>query len=87
MPDIKPPLHRIKTEVAFNYDALQRLRVSLARYEGQYALMRSGMIVDYFASTSSANLAGHERFLDQIFSIHRIRTAQTARPNRSYTSE
>ena len=49
-----------------------RLRVDFAHHEGEYALMKSGMIIDFFSSRRSALLAGHERFVDRLFSIHRV---------------
>ena len=69
----EPPLGRIREEVASNYQVFLHLRDGLTGHEGNYALMRSGMIIDYFPSRSSAVLAGHERFLDRVFSIHRVR--------------
>ena len=76
----EPPLGRIREEVTSNYQVFLRLREGLTGYEGNYALMRSGMIIAYFPSRNSAVLAGHERFLDRVFSIHRLRATLTGRP-------
>ena len=70
----------MREEAASNYQVFLRLRKGLTGREGNYALMRSGMIIDYFHSTSSALLAGDERFLDRVYSIHRVRA-----PHRAHT--
>lgn len=62
----------IRLETTTNQEAFRRLRTKFARHEGQYALMKSGLVIDLFADRQSALLAGHERFLDRLFSVHRI---------------
>ncbi len=67
-----PPLEVIVRETAANQEAFTRLRVDFTHHEGNYAVMKSGMIIDFFADRQSALLAGHERFLDRLFSVHRV---------------
>ncbi len=67
-----PPIEKIRQETTENQEAFTRLRVGFTHHEGEYALMKSGMIIDFFASRQSALLAGHERFVDRLFSIHRV---------------
>ncbi len=59
-------------ETANNHEAFARLRMDFTHHEGSYALMKAGMIIDFFADRHSALLAGHERFLDRLFSVHRV---------------
>jgi hypothetical protein len=68
-----PPLERIVRETEANQQAFLRLRAGFVRHEGEYALMKSGLILDFFASPEAAMLAGYERCIDRIFSIHRVR--------------
>ncbi len=68
----EPSLEVITRETAANHKAFTRLRVDFTHHEGAYALMKSGMIIDFFANRQSALLAGHERFLDRLFSVHRV---------------
>jgi hypothetical protein len=68
----EPPLEVIVRETAANQEAFTRLRADFAHHEGNYALMKSGMIIDFFADRKSALLAGHERFVDQLYSVHRM---------------
>ena len=68
----EPPLQVIMRETADNQEAFTRLRVDFTHHEGAYALMKSGMIIDFFADRQSALLAGHERCLDRLFSVHRV---------------
>ena len=68
----EPPLQVIMRETADNQEAFTRLRVDFTHHEGAYALMKSGMIIDFFADRQSALLAGHERFIDRLFSVHRV---------------
>ena len=71
---IEPPLARIREETESNHQVFVRLCAGFARHEGRYALMKSGLIIDFFASRQEAMLVGIERCLDRIFSIHRVRT-------------
>ena len=61
-----------QAETTANQEAFARLRVDFTHHEGEYALMKSGMIIDFFFNRRSAMLAGHERFVDRLFSIHRV---------------
>ncbi len=76
----EPPLERIKQETDSNYQTFLRLRETFTRHEGEYALMKAGLILDFFPTSQAAMLAGHERCLDQVFSIHRVRARQEAEP-------
>ena len=67
-----PPIEKIRQETTANQEAFARLRVGFTHHEGEYALMKSGMVIDFFANRRSALLAGHERFVDRLFSIHRV---------------
>jgi hypothetical protein len=72
----------VRRETEDNYQALLRQRASLARHDGQYALMKAGMIVAFFPTSQSAMLAGGERFVDRLFSVHRIRMPEPNPPTR-----
>ena len=67
-----PPIENIRRETTANQEAFARLRLGFTHHEGEYALMKSGMIIDFFSDRRSAMLAGHERFVDRLFSIHRV---------------
>jgi hypothetical protein len=62
----------IRLETTTNHEAFARLRPGFTQREGEYALMKSGMIIDFFPDRQSALLAGHQRFLDRLFSVHRV---------------
>jgi hypothetical protein len=78
-PGNEPPLERIVQETESNHQAFLRLRDGVTRHEGDYALMKAGIIIDFFPSSRSALLAGYERILDRVFSIHRVRADETRR--------
>jgi hypothetical protein len=60
-----------------NYRAFVRLLPELLPdHEGQYALMRDGRVVRYFASPRGALLAGRARFTDDLFSVQEVRRSQ-----------
>ncbi len=60
-------------EVDRNYDFFQRnLSRMLFEHGGQYALLRSCEVVDYFAQPGSACDEGVRRFPDGIFSIQEV---------------
>jgi hypothetical protein len=64
---------RQKLEVDRNYDAFVRVLASLLPdHRDEYALMRDGEIVDFFAKPGEANRAGVETFPDGIFSIQEV---------------
>ena len=62
----------IRLETTTNQEAFRRLREGFAEHEGEYALMKSGLLIDFFIDRRSALLAGHDRFLDRLFSVHRV---------------
>ena len=60
-------------EVDRNYDAFVRqLSVLLPQHRDEFALMRDGKIIDFFAKPGEANRAGVEAFADGIFSIQEV---------------
>lgn len=64
---------RQRQEVDRNYDAFMRVLASLLPdHRDEYALMRDGEIVGFFAKPGDANRAGVERFSDRIFSIQEV---------------
>ena len=66
-------VERQRQEVDRNYDAFMRMLASLLPdHRDEYALMRDGEIVDFFAKPGDANRAGVERFSDRIFSIQEV---------------
>jgi hypothetical protein len=60
-------------EVDQNYDAFQRLLGAwLPEHRGQYALMRSRQLVEFFDFPGDAFRAGTNRFEDGLFSIQEV---------------
>lgn len=63
----------LRTEVDRNYDFFQRnLAGLLEQHAGQYALLKSGDIVDYFNGPGDAYRAGLSLFPDEIFSVQKV---------------
>jgi hypothetical protein len=63
----------LRAEVDRNYDYFQRrLGGFLADHAGQYALLKSAKIVDFFEGPGAAYRAGLARFPDRIFSIQQV---------------
>jgi hypothetical protein len=63
----------LQTEVGRNYDWFQRNLASfLPDHAGQYALLKSATVVDFFDGPGIAYRAGLARFSDQIFSVQRV---------------
>jgi hypothetical protein len=52
---------------------LEELPALVGEHEGQYALIRHGKIRDFFDSALAAQIAGNQRFEDQIFSIQCVK--------------
>lgn len=46
---------------------------SIIDNRGEYALMRSGEIIDYFSTDEDARKAGRLGYPDHLFSVHEIR--------------
>ncbi len=65
-------LEAIRQETAANHAVFTRLRPTFADREGEYALMKSGSIVEFFANREAALSAGRERFVDGRYSVHRV---------------
>ena len=64
-----------EAEIDRNYDFFQRtLGGLLPDHEGQYALLRSCRIVDFFDRPGEAYRAGLSRFNDEFFSIQEVRS-------------
>jgi hypothetical protein len=64
---------RQKLEVDRNYDVFMRMLSSiLDDHRDEYALMRDGKIVEFFAKPGDAYRTGVARFPDQIFSIQEV---------------
>ena len=67
--------HSRETEIDQNYDFFQRnLGGLLVDHKGQYALLRSCSIVEFFDQPGEAYRAGLARFSDAIFSIQEVRS-------------
>jgi hypothetical protein len=63
----------LKTEVDQNYDFFQRnISKFLKEHRGEYALLKSAAVIDFFDGPGVAYRAGLHLFPDQIFSIQKI---------------
>jgi hypothetical protein len=63
-------------ELRKNYDVFMKLLPRfLPNREGQFALMRSGEIVEWFPSVGGAFWSGRARFADDLFSVQEARSA------------
>jgi hypothetical protein len=51
---------------------LELLPEMLQEHPNEHVLMRHGTVLDYFESALDAQIAGNQRFQDQLFSIQRI---------------
>jgi len=64
---------RQKEEVDRNYDAFVRMLATiLPDHRDEYALMREGEIIGFFAKPGDANRIGVDRYEDGIFSIQEV---------------
>ena len=52
---------------------LEVLPALVSEHMGQYALIRHGEILEFFNSALDAQIAGNQRFEDQIFSIQCVK--------------
>ena len=60
-------------EVDNNYKEFVKVLKNIAQsHYGQFALMKSGEIIEYFDSWQDANKAGHLSFKDEPFSIQEV---------------
>ena len=73
----------IRLETTTNQQAFTRLRGSFTHHEGEYALMKSGMVIDFFADRKSALRAGQERFFDRLYSVHSVQPHDRRRDDRA----
>jgi len=63
----------LKQEVDQNYDFFQRhLKDYLKDRAGQYALLKSRELIDFYDGPGEAYRAGLEKFSDEIFSIQEV---------------
>lgn len=63
----------LKTEVNRNYDFFQRhLSEFLKERAGQYALLKSESVVDFYDGPGEAYRAGLARYPNRVFSIQRV---------------
>ena len=63
----------LRIEIDRNYDSFQRSLGKLLRdHRGQYALMKSARIVEYFETPGEAYRQGLARYPDRIFSIQQV---------------
>ena len=75
MPDQRTPTGTDpkREEVRKNYEAFMRqLPELLAAHKGKFALMHSGVIVEYFDTPGDAHRAGQKLFTDGLFSIQEV---------------
>jgi hypothetical protein len=64
-------------EMLKNHDAFMDLLPGfLPDRQGQYALMRGGQIVAWFANPREALLSGRAKFSDDLFSVQEARSAK-----------
>jgi len=68
-----PTAQRAAAQVELNYGAFQKLLDTLLReHLNEYALMKDGAVVDFFAAAKDAYRAGKERFGFGNFSMQKI---------------
>ena len=60
-------------EVDRNFDALTAILGDLlSKHAGEFALMRAGEVVEFFASETEAVSCGRQRYSDGMFSVQEI---------------
>lgn len=63
----------LKIEVDHNYDFFQRTVAQyLPEHAGEYALLKSAALVDFFDGPGNAYRAGLHRFSDGLFSVQLV---------------
>jgi len=67
-------LHAQKiAELRLNYDVFMRaLPTLLADHDGEYALMRHGIVVAYFETPSGALRSGRAQYTDDLFFVQKV---------------
>lgn len=61
-------------EIDRNFDRFMDLLPSLMKeHADQYVLMRGTEVIDFFGSALDAQIAGNQKFSDEIFSIQHIK--------------
>lgn len=59
--------------IASNYEAFEAmLPVFLAERRGEFALLRDGAVVGFFATAGEAQIEGTTRFGDGLFSVQKV---------------
>lgn len=62
-----------KEQIEINYKAFQEKLPSIPpRFQGKFALMRDGEIIEYFDTARDAYTAGQKLYPDQLFSIQEV---------------
>lgn len=60
-------------EVDQNFEAFEaQLASILPQHRGEFALMKQGEVVSYFADESAALAAGRQEFQDGVFSVQEV---------------
>jgi len=60
-------------QVRLNYAAFVKLLPALLlSHPGEFALMRDGLVVDFFDTATDAVIAGRRLFTDKLFSVQQV---------------
>ena len=66
-------MDNLQAEVDRNFDSFQRVvHQYLPKKQGEWALLRHGDLIEFYASASEAESAGMARFPDDLFSIQEV---------------
>lgn len=66
-------MNNLRSEVDANFDYFERNLTSFLRdHSGQYALLRSCKLIDFFDKATEAYTEGTTRFPDKLFSIQQV---------------
>ncbi len=64
---------QIQSEIDTNLEYfLRQLPKLMKTHRGQYALMRKGEVVGFFASAAGAREEGMKKFADELFSVQKV---------------
>ena len=62
-----------REQVAKNYEAFEKLLPTLAQtHAGKFALMRDGVIVEFFDTARDAFVTGQKLYSEQLFSVQEV---------------
>jgi hypothetical protein len=68
-------MDRLRNEIDSNFDAFQRqVGGFLPDHAGEFALMREGNVVEFFATIGEADAAGRARYPDGVYSLQEVVT-------------